>query len=381
MVCAILPAISISPAPPEDPLVEPHSPFSWSLSSPVDEDDDGFRPRHLTPPPSHLTFKKPHSPLRPMDVNISEKGLEQDRFEALLKASRERNASFGSKKTNDLRKEIALKAHKTKQVERRALFLSKVLAPPSPTATSLPKTPPDSPAIFHYTLPSPGLVSPLALFDSLNERAFSGEPPVTCAPWVEQVDFRRPNQTSPRKKESVSGGLKSAGNLPSLDQISARLGGQILSSSFNGEGRMPAFLQARNASKERPKLILGVGRLQMPLRDVKAKPANLMTLPPRSPLSPMHPDLEVTTLVVPRSSTLSPVELSESNLLALDSRERRAHDMMSTLRRRGLPSDHGLNGHDEEEERKFRRHSAPAEFSKKPRTGFEHPVLSMPGGF
>lgn len=39
------------------------------------------------------------------------------------------------------------------QVVRRALFLSKVLAPPSPTATTLPKTPPESPAIFHYVCP------------------------------------------------------------------------------------------------------------------------------------------------------------------------------------------------------------------------------------
>src|SRR2546421_296785 len=82
-------------------------------------------------------------------------------------------------------------------VERRALFLSKVQAPPSPTATMTPKTPPDSPAIFHYTLPSPGLVSPLAMFDNLNDNNDS-------APhkWVEQVDFRLPSDCNNRLTRS-----------------------------------------------------------------------------------------------------------------------------------------------------------------------------------
>jgi hypothetical protein len=43
--------------------------------------------------------------------------LERERFEELLKASRERNAALGSKKALDLRKEIAIKVHKTKQGE------------------------------------------------------------------------------------------------------------------------------------------------------------------------------------------------------------------------------------------------------------------------
>lgn len=373
----ILPSISISFAPPEDPLVEPYSPFA-SVCSPVDESSDGFRPSHLTPPPTHLHFKKPLSPLRPIEnIPTSGKGLERERFEALLKASRERNAMVGAKKTNDLRKEIALKAHKNKQVERRALFLSKVLAPPSPTATSTPKTPPDSPAIFHYTLPSPGLVSPLALFESLSESSPSGESPMTCKPWVEQVDFRRPNQKSPDKDSYVQS--RPVSSLPSLAEISARLGNQIINGSANGERgtRLPAFL-AQPRTAERPKVNFGVGRLQMPSRQSKFKAAHL-TIPP---LSPVEADLEVTTIFVPHSATISPVELSESNLQALDSRERRAHDMLSTLRRRVAPSDHGLNGHDDDlEDRKSRRHSAPAELNSQPRRGFEHPVLLMPGGF
>ena len=75
-------------------------------------------------------------------------------------------------------------------VERRALFLSKIGAPPSPTATSLPKTPPDSPAIFHYSLPSPGLCSPLALFEKLGLDDQDPEERGVRKIWVEQVDFR-----------------------------------------------------------------------------------------------------------------------------------------------------------------------------------------------
>jgi hypothetical protein len=248
-----------------------------------------------------------------------------------------------------------------------------VLAPPSPTATSTPKTPPDSPAIFHYSLPSPGLVSPLALFESLNDVSPSGESPLTCKPWVEQVDFRRRTQM-PEEKKGVS--FRPANNLPSLAEISARLGGQLRSADHST--RRPAFL-AQPRSSERPKLSFGVGRLQMPTRESKFKAAHL-DIPPMSPTT--ETDLEVTTLVVPHSAAISPVELSESNLHALDSRERRAHDMLSTLRRRVAPSDYGRNGHDEEvEDRKSRRHSAPAEMTAQPRRGFEHPILSMPGGF
>lgn len=112
-----VPAISISPAPPEEPLVEPFSPFSASApATPVDS--DSFRPSLLSPPPTvSPRFPKQLSPLRPADVPVTGKGLERDRFEELLRASRERNAALGSKKSPDLRKEIAIKVHKTKQGE------------------------------------------------------------------------------------------------------------------------------------------------------------------------------------------------------------------------------------------------------------------------
>ena len=53
--------------------------------------------------------------MRPKDAPVTGKGLERERFDALLKASRERNAAVGSKKQTDLRKEIALKVHRNKQ--------------------------------------------------------------------------------------------------------------------------------------------------------------------------------------------------------------------------------------------------------------------------
>jgi len=53
--------------------------------------------------------------LRRVDDGCS-RGLETDRFQALLKASKDRNTStLGVKRGSDLRKEIALKVHKNKQ--------------------------------------------------------------------------------------------------------------------------------------------------------------------------------------------------------------------------------------------------------------------------
>jgi hypothetical protein len=368
---------------------EPCSPFSWSSS--LVDDDDGFRPVHLTPPPSSTRFKQ-LSPLRPSDSPVTGQGLERERFEALLKASKERNTAVGAKKGTDLRKEIALKAHGKKQVERRALFLSKVLAPPSPTATLTPKTPPDSPAIFNYTLPSPGLVSPLALFESLNENPAYGPLSYHRKPWVEQVDFRLPTVLGKAKAEAPkpkpTAHAKPAKPIPSLDQISARLSshGHVRTPSAEAaerKARLPAFLaQSRPTA---PRLTIGVGRLQLPVRSTTPDKAdNLPNMPPRSPCYPLSPNLQVTTIVVPRSSSMSPTELSESNLLALNSRERRAKDMLSTLRKRTRPSENGLSdglSHDDPIDRKWKRRSAPAELGPRARSGFAHPVLSMPGGF
>lgn len=108
-----VPEISISLASPEDPAPEPFSPFHQCTF--LSDDSDSFRPTLLSPPSPAMTPKQ-LSPLRPKDTPVTGKGLERERFEALLQAQRERNAALGSKRSpTDLRKEIALKVHKSKQ--------------------------------------------------------------------------------------------------------------------------------------------------------------------------------------------------------------------------------------------------------------------------
>lgn len=423
MACVFVPTIQISPAPPQEHVPEVYSPFN-NISFP-EPDTDASRPSLLTPTPNHTTFAKHLSPLCPPDAPVTGRGLERERFEALLRASKERNALIGAKKAVDLRKEIALKAHKNKQVERRALFLSKVLAPPSPTATVTPKTPPESPAVFHYSLPSPGLVSPLALFDSLHDD--NDHARFACQPWVEQVDFRLPNDS---KKQSIrsSPTNKAIQALPSLDQISARLRTlapahptTIVDGLRSTAVPPPSVLTTKPATIE-------VGRLRMPLRASKpttASPASVLRLPTHSqrhirtvtppPKSSDSTDLQVTTTVVPRTASAAQVQLTEANLKVLNAREHRAHNMLSTLRRRTLstpqevhvqavpptdtvapasltknaarrtttlPLPEGiLELSIDDRKSKWKRHSAPAELMPRERIGFEHPILSLPGAF
>ena len=130
-------------------------------------------------------------------------------------------------------------------VERRALFLSKVNAPPSPTATGLPKTPPESPSIFHYSLPSPGLVSPLALFESLQQDETTGSPQFpSVQPWVEQVEYRRLMVANSR--------------IPSLEQITAHLSTQGHPAASKEERPpipLPTFLRPSSRMRSTPELL------------------------------------------------------------------------------------------------------------------------------
>ncbi|KAI0778027.1 hypothetical protein BD413DRAFT_489646 [Trametes elegans] len=405
-----VPEISISLASPEEPSTEPFSPFSQC--SFLSDDQDSFRPTLLSPPPPAMVKPKQLSPLRPKDAPVTGKGLERERFEALLQATRERNAALGTKRSTDLRKEIALKVHKNKQVERRALFLSKVQAPPSPTATFTPVTPPESPALFHYTLPSPGLASPLELFEALQ---FGKTVAPNCNPWVEQVDFRLPGDVHPKaplKTAPIFSSNIKRKPLPSLDQITARLSSNGYVAAPPREAparpsmRLPSFLRTPPrveqpttprepqpaAPKARPALPSVVGRLRFPTRAAPEAPAVQIAqptpcLPPASPRSPCTPKLEVTTLVVPRTTSSSPVELTESNLRAFNaSRERTARHMLTRLRRRTLPPQiavpaPGEVDREDEAERKSRRHSAPPELPRRNRVGFSHPVLDLPGAF
>jgi len=356
-----LPQISISPPPKEEPVAEPFSPFSSLSLSPVSPpDEDGFRPVLLTPPPDLTRFHRKSSPLRPREP-VPVNGLERARFEELLQASRERNAIAVAKKNSDLRKEITLKAHKTKHDERRARFLSKVHAPPSPTATLTPVTPPDSPAIFHFSLPSPGLASPLSIFETMSPEE-DGYTSFGREPWIEEIDFRRELGVPQKAKEPVT----RARPLPSLDQISARLGtqGAVRPQSPVVPGRrtrLPAFLSPVKEQAQQA--------VKTPFNPVISKPvinsisSNTNGTRPVRKLPP-----------VPVSQVQVNVSLES---LDLQSRERRAHDMMSTLRRRTV-----LSGADEDSRKaKWKRQSAPADLIARERSGFEHPTLRLPGGF
>ncbi|OBZ79560.1 hypothetical protein A0H81_00612 [Grifola frondosa] len=392
-----IPEIAISLASPEEPTPEPFSPFS--KCSFVQDDDDGFRPALLSPPPSAM-IRRQLSPLRPASSPLTGKGLDRERFEALLQATRDRHAAVGGRKSTDLRKEIALKVHKNKQAERRALFLSKVQAPPSPTATCTPRL---------LQSPPPSFITPYP-------------PRGSCEPWVEQVDFRLPEEKLPEAPLRSSPLPNMRKSMPSLDQITARLSShgyvaapihETAAQQTRSSARLPSFLRSATRSppqdaipqivvtgpaekpgtKSRPTLPGGVGRLKFPWRQRPEQPLLEIAqpfpcFPPVSPKSPFATRLEITTTVVPRTASSSPVDLTESNLLALaaNSREQMARDMLTRLRRRtclstidvGPPNAFDL---EDEQERKLRRHSAPPELPKRERSGFSHPVLELPGAF
>jgi len=360
-----VPSISISfaiadgPPPPE-----PFSPFNAQTTSPASQ-PDSYRPSLLSPHPVvSPRFRRQPSPLRPADTLPAGKGLDRSSFEALLASTRERNAD--AKKAPDLRKELALKAHKSKQMERRALFLSKVSAPPSPTATGIPKTPPESPSIFHYSLPSPGLVSPLALFGSLQQNETTGSIPSQS--WVEQVEYRRSKGANSR--------------VPSLEQITTHLSSQGYSAASEEEHHCPlrTLLRASSRTRSTPDVLSNsMAEVIVPF------PEEIHTPVPKIagfPNSSQDPELEVITRLVQRSSGSSPTELTENNLTALNSRTLTGRDMMSKLKRRTGQSANGPNCHVvDEDERRSRRISAPAELPKRERDGFAHAVLALPGAF
>lgn len=353
-------------------MAEPYSPFSSTPTA----DEDSFRPRHLSPP--FQTF----SPKLSSSVDVTQSrgaGIQPERFEALLQAARKRNAG----KTGNLRKEVALRAQiQSQTAARRAIFLSKVLTPPSPTATLIPKTPPDSPAIFHYSLPSPGLVSPLEMFEILNEDGSCTDLSYGCEPWVEQVDFRQMKlQSSPCSARSTSPPADHRG-LPSLDQISARLTSRShirTRVSRNDTAIRPAsLLVPLTPISEESSSFLPVPQLNM--SDESSERCLSAITDSRS--RRFSVDLRIPAFLRSPSPTVSSLEISDHHVPPLDSRARRAHDMLSTLKRRTMSFEQQFLDAGEAGTRSERRRSAPADLLPlRPRNGFEHPVLSLPGGF
>jgi hypothetical protein len=257
--------------------------------------------------------------------------------------------------------------------------LLKVAEPPCPSAAYEPKTPPDSPAIFNYSLPSPGLVSPLKMYEYLEDEC------VTSQPWTEQVDFRLPQSVLPSKPGRPTFAFKSGNVLPSLDEISARMSFKNVSGAHQPTSRLPSFLQKKRsiaAKSEVPATPapITIGRLRMPgsrSRGVSTPPEQrIYQVPP----SPVTPKLQVTTTVIPRMprmSRFSSTDLTESNLEAFSrSQLLRPGRTVSLVSPTPVPASTARV-----EDRVIRRRSAPAELPLRARSQFKHPVLDLPGGF
>jgi len=250
----------------------------------------------------------------------------------------------------------------------------KVQQPPSPSAANTPKTPPESPAMFHYSLPSPGLESPLAMYEYLEEEC------VTSKPWIEQVDFRLKSKPADNKAHIALSARSTKKGLPSLDQISARMSMKQTSSGAS-PARLPSFLQHKQQSTTPERKAspppLSIGRLQMPVRSRSPSPPVPEVRVYEAPPSPTTPELEVTTTLVPRTAPTTK-NLTESNLEAFS-----RVTMLKTLRRRSVSGHDLLTPEKEvvEDDRMRRRHSAPPELPKRDRAEFKHGVLNYRGAF
>lgn len=108
-----VPAINIEFCSEQPPVKEPASPFD-SISFGVEPQHNIYRPQHLLPP----SLLSPKERTRPKQSQTSA-GLDPIRFEAL------RNAAKGptTPPKGDLRKEVALRVHQSKQ--RKFFFLQK----------------------------------------------------------------------------------------------------------------------------------------------------------------------------------------------------------------------------------------------------------------
>lgn len=216
-------------------------------------------------------------------------------------------------------------------------------------------TPPDSPAEFHFSLPSPGLVSPLALFETLNDLdAYDEEGHIQHAAWIERIDYSRakpelipmspeiriiqPDPNSLERHHQLAGLLSvnkplprlpprtPSFSVPSLDQITARIAAK--SSPKTGSVHPPSSL--------RPSARAGLPPFLASRQRQGAGPAQAASPPSRPPFP---------ALTLTRPSNASPGRVAKRN------------EMMEKLNR---------------------RISAPARLipERDP-----HPITRIPGGF
>ncbi|KAG1867851.1 hypothetical protein DFJ58DRAFT_115136 [Suillus subalutaceus] len=366
-----IPHIRISPASPVKAYREPYSPF-LSAGNP-DKDDSGYRPQSLSPQYHFPAISPRHSsPLRPADCPPRE--FPRDQFDLLLEVSRDKRAALGSRKVPDLRKELAIKNQRNKQLERRAFLLSRIQEPTLPTAGS--KTPVETPGVDHCPLPSLGLGSP-SFYSSAEHDGWIGKDLPGYRTRFEQADCRLPIS---KPKADLNLGRR---KLPSLEEITARVGPLHPPPSMTNEPifatpRLPMFLRGdRNSSTTRTvsdtKPSINIGRLHMPVRRRQSSDSLSYIRPSAIPSSPCYPNIEIAS---PRACGNAICAFTESNMHALG-RANTAREMMTTIKRRTSPPLPCLANH----QPRPKRHSAPAEMQLRGRSGFEHPILSLPGAF
>lgn len=268
------------------------------------------------------------------------------------------------------------------QVERRALFLSRIREPALCTEVYTSKVTPESPDVIHCTLPSTGLELPLVSLESLaNKRndLIGGERS------RRHVGFGQMDSLLPIGQPKVD--LKSRHNLPSLEEIIARVGQARLPPSMAHDPILTTptplpsiFLRSgkdapptRSVSDTRRDI--NIGRLHMPVR--RRQSSNSLSDVRLSASTRCSTKFEMTTPAVPDTRSNAGYAHTEPNVHALG-RASTAREMISTIKRRtspppGLPRD--------QDQFRSKRHSAPAEMQLRGRSGFEHPNLSLPGGF
>ncbi|KAH7883772.1 hypothetical protein F5I97DRAFT_1814580 [Phlebopus sp. FC_14] len=353
-----LPCIYVSPASPEG-----HHPDAYCPFPPAElEDHHGFRAKCLFQSP---TAPRHSSPLRPTNGPVC-KGLDRGQI-----ASHGRKPLLRTQKSPNLRKELALKNQRNKQLERRTFLLSKVEEATCALSASIP---------------------PLSAFEyATNENTIDMCSEDVAGFKIDVSQLNQPPKPVPRTRATFPvPRMRSKRLAPSLDEITARLGGSsfvkvestncsvdqdILSSqlpSFSGTSLLPSRTPA--PAENRPQI--SVGRLRLPVRSVSLHD------PPVEPSSnlqavPCMPRLVLTTSAVPHAANDPPLTVGEPDSCAVN-RLCTAKNMMLTLTRRGSPPP---PGHRPGVKMPMKRHSAPAELCRGGPSDFDHAVLSMPGGF
>lgn len=368
-----IPHIRISPASPVKACPEPYSPFLSARST--DKDDCEHRPRSPSPQYHFPAISPRHSsPLRPADCPPPRE-LHRDQFDLLLEVSRDKRAALGSRKVPDLRKELAIKNQRNKQLERRASFLSRIQEPTLSTTGS--KISVEFPGVNYCTFPSLGLGSPSSYSSAEEHDGWIGKGLHERRTWHEQTDCRSPIS---KPKADLNLGRR---KLPSLEEIIARVGPPhppppMANEPIFATPRLPMFLRSdKNSSSTRTvsdtKPSINIGRLHMPVRRRQSSDSISYMRTSTMPNSPCYPNIEVAS---PRARGNAMCKFTESNMHALG-RANTAREMITTIKRRTSPPLVCLANH----QPRSKRHSAPAEMQPRGRSGFEHPIMSLPGAF